>query len=332
MNSRPRILFAGYEIGAQMQLMASTFRDMGYVSHALAFNSDFRNYHTDFHISHQRMPFKRVNFLLRAIRHYDIFHFFWGVSLLDWWRFYGIDLPLLRLAGKKIIVHFRGTDVMNINRFGADGENTSVPLSDERQLRKLAWWQRFAHRILVSTPNLLPIVGDDALVVPQVIDSRVWVPEPSIPSEYVTVVHAPTRRNIKGTDQVLAAVNDLEASGHRVRLRLLENLSYNLIQQEMVRSDIGVDQLVLGWYGKAAVELMALGKPVICYIAPELRHFAPDLPIISATKETLTSRLEELLLSRSLRERMGQRGVDYVRANHDCKRVASQLVNIYRDL
>src|SRR6058998_2007963 len=31
-------------------------------------------------------------------------------------------------------------------------------------------------------------------------------------------------------------------------------------------ADLLVDQLLTGWYGAVAVEMMALGKPVVCYL------------------------------------------------------------------
>src|SRR5690606_570959 len=64
-------------------------------------------------------------------------------------------------------------------------------------------------------------------------------------------------------------------------------------------SDIGIDQVLYGWHGKVSVELMALGKPVVCYIDPELLKYRPELPIVSATPTTLTSELEKLIANES---------------------------------
>jgi len=49
-----------------------------------------------------------------------------------------------------------------------------------------------------------------------------------------------------------------------------------------------VDQLFAGWYGGLAVELMAMGKPVICYLREaDLKCLTPEmraaLPIVNST-------------------------------------------------
>jgi hypothetical protein len=41
---------------------------------------------------------------------------------------------------------------------------------------------------------------------------------------------------------------------------------------------------------KVSVELMALGKPVLCYIDPDLMQYRPDLPIVNVTPASFNSR------------------------------------------
>ena len=328
-----RILLAGYEIGGQMQLLASTFRGLGHQAHALAFNSDFRSFDTDYFIPHKKLPFKRLEFMLKAINRYDVFHFFWGVSLLDFWKFYGLDVPILRKLGKKVVVHFRGSDIIDLNHF-TSAELNRPPVSTERQMRKVKFWQRNADRVLVSTPNLLAAAGPGALLVPQVVDVAYWnaASKKSLRPEVVTVVHAPTRRAIKGTDSIIRAVENLKHSGVPVELRLLEGLSYGRVRDEMAEADIGVDQLLLGWYGKAAVEMMALGKPVVSYIEPSLMTYAKDLPIVTADENSLEGVLGKLAGDVVARESLGAKGVMFTQANHDVKHVAANLVSLYQSI
>lgn len=66
--------------------------------------------------------------------------------------------------------------------------------------------------------------------------------------------------------------------------------------QLMAGADMFLDQFVLGDFGVAALEAMALGKPVVCYIKPSLAaEYPADLPIVKATRETLTETLRQLL-------------------------------------
>jgi hypothetical protein len=53
------------------------------------------------------------------------------------------------------------------------------------------------------------------------------------------------------------------------------------------KADLLVDQLLAGWYGGVAVEFMALGKPVVCYLRESDLRFLPEamrrqIPIIRA--------------------------------------------------
>ena len=44
----------------------------------------------------------------------------------------------------------------------------------------------------------------------------------------------------------------------------------------MIReSDVVIDQILMGTYARLAIESMALGKPVICYLREDLFEFNP---------------------------------------------------------
>jgi hypothetical protein len=100
-------------------------------------------------------------------------------------------------------------------------------------------------------------------------------------------------------------------------------------------ADILVDQLLVGWYGGLAVELMALGKPVVAYIREDDMGFIPsamhaDLPVVNATPGSIYNVLRELLTAR--RHELGAIGVrsrQYVETWHDPIRVASLLKATY---
>ena len=53
--------------------------------------------------------FRLGRFFVQAVRNYDVFHFNWGMSMLDRrvWNLHYLDLPLLKLLGKRIVVTFQ---------------------------------------------------------------------------------------------------------------------------------------------------------------------------------------------------------------------------------
>ena len=85
------------------------------------------------------------------------------------------------------------------------------------------------------------------------------------------------------------------------------------------------------WYGGLAVEAMALGKPVVCYVREDDLGFLPtgmrdELPLIRADPTSLAAVLRDWLTGP--RERLheaGDRGRAYVERWHDPLRIAARL-------
>ena len=320
-----------------MQLMAEALRAKGYSAQAVAFNQDFRHYSNDRSISTQKIPFARFVFALKAIFKYDVFHFFWGVSLLDFWKFHGIDLPLLSLFNKKIIVHFRGTDLVDVNYYDylekkAKGIECVEPAkSRPDQLRKLEVWRKYADHLLVSTPDLLTIVPE-AKLVPQVVDMDLFVKfRTPLQNQRFRIGHAPTRRGTKGTGFILEVVSQLENKGYAIELDLIENELPENVLKRFAACDVGIDQLLIGWYGKVSVELMAMGKPAICFIEDRLKVFRKDLPLVQANFKDLYVVLEKLILDRSLIKQIGEQSIIYSTKYHDVNKIVIELVDFYGD-
>lgn len=338
-NKRPkRILIAGYEIGGQMQLLAETFRKRGIEATAVAFNEDFRGYQNDIRIGLRQFA-ERLFFLLFALSHYDVFHFFWGVSLLSFRRFHWLDLPILRWRKKMIVQHFRGGDIVNgeyyqFLRTGVPNPSQFIPpVNRPDQLAKIKTWQKYAHHILVSTPDLMQYVPG-ALLSPQVIDLSIWKSEHQengqIKGKTITIVHAPSNRLKKGTEFIEQAVSNLIQKGFDIELRLAHNIPANSMKAFYAGADIGVDQLLLGWYGKAACEMMALKIPVVCYIKEELNPYQEELPLINANPQSIEKVLEDLILSETLRQELGQKVYQFVSKFHDVEVVANKLLELYQ--
>lgn len=335
-----KILIAGYEIGGQMQLLAEAFRRKGFDAESVAFNQDFRQFKTDkaLNIQGKAGQFRRFLFFLKALFIYDVFYFFWGISLWGFWRFHGLDLPILKLFEKKIIVHFRGTDVVNIQYYenlAAPFQNKAIdkniPLSRPDQLQAVRRWEKYADFILVSTPDLL-WVSPRAILSPQLIRFADWQKLKENQSgnrKVFTIAHAPTRRHAKGTEFVIQAIDQLKSEGIPIELILLENIPYADIPVRLAQCDVGIDQLLHGWYGKVSVELMALGKPVICFINEAYKQYMLDLPIINATPHNLTSTLRRVIQDDALRLEAGKQGAAFTAQHHDVDTELDKLVALF---
>jgi hypothetical protein len=141
---------------------------------------------------------------------------------------------------------------------------------------------------------------------------------------------------LKGTSAVVEAVERLRREGVDFEFLLVENLSNAAARKLYERADLLVDQLRIGWYGGLAVELMALGKPVICYIRQEDLRYIPsamaqDLPLIQADMTSIYSVLRYWLTEG--RDRLHERGVSsrgFVERWHDPLQIAARLKHAYQ--
>jgi len=147
------------------------------------------------------------------------------------------------------------------------------------------------------------------------------------------ILHAPTNRIIKGTKYLIEAVSKLKKEGYPVKLKLLEDVKHDQMKEFCQDADIVIDQLLVGWYGGFAVETMALGKPVICYLNEDLFYVVPwaeDIPIVNANLATLYDKLKWLIENPQERERLGKLDRKFVEKYHNPIKIAKKLIKWYQ--
>jgi hypothetical protein len=341
-----KILFSTHEIGGQMQLMVEELRRRGYYATAASYTQEWYGHVNDIDFNLNQIQSKArqhtliLLFTLWAAQNYDIFHFFWGSSLYGIRGFPHLDLPWLRRMGKKIFVHFRGTDIIDQAYFDylhtkmAGIVSLEPAVSRFSQLHSLAIWRRYAHKILVSWPGLLNIIPE-AILIPQAVDLGYWKSEhpyqQNTKEGIIRIAHAPSRRRTKGTEFVEQSIAELKAMDLPIELVMIEKVPFDQVKALYETADICVDQMLAGWYGKVSIEMMALGKPVLCNLDPHWLPFSQDLPIVNAHPGNLTEKLKEMVQDTQLRRTLGQAGQDYVRRTHDVKVIMDQCLQLYQE-
>lgn len=155
------------------------------------------------------------------------------------------------------------------------------------------------------------------------------------PGRRLRILHAPSHGDIKGTPRILAALEALK-SRYDFELVLVQNVPHAEAKERYRTADIAIDQLYAGWYGGFAVEVMAMGKPVVAYIREEDREFVPKamwdaMPIMRIAADTIEEDLARILDQRADWPAIGQISRQYVLDWHDPLMVAAALDRIYRD-
>jgi glycosyltransferase involved in cell wall biosynthesis len=246
--------------------------------------------------------------LARLLPQTDVFHFYFGLTLVP----KSLQFPILRATRRKSVFHFLGSDI----RGKAPGE--------------LAFGRRADVQIVGSydAARWVP----EAVVVPPGLDLRLYAPRPPSDNPRPLVVHAPSNRAKKGTQVVIDACAQLP-----VELDIVEGVPHAAARERYARADIVVDQLEVGWHGVFALEAMALGKPVVGHVKPDVversaEAFGARLPIVPATKETLVEALRPLVADPRRRRELGASGRAYVEQVHDIDTVADRLLDVYARL
>jgi glycosyltransferase involved in cell wall biosynthesis len=190
------------------------------------------------------------------------------------------------------------------------------------------------------------------------LDSNLWNPDLLIPTNYrllipqdtVKIYHsignfhsrtdAGTNRNIKSTHIYIPTIERLKNEGHNVEMVFLHDVPNEKIRYYQAQADIVVDMLTFGWFGANVREAMMLGKPAICFLRPEwlqsirreIPEYVDELPVISATPETVYEVLKDLIENPEKRREIGRRSRDFAVKWHSAEAGAKRLAHIYSQL
>ena len=302
-------------------------------------------------LSRRRHPFRSVirtarwwRIMSAAMRWADVIH----------WHFNNSTLPLhgdLRYAarlGKARVVEFWGSDIRIPRITARDNPYASQMYAgdadagrgrERRSLRTQRRFVRYGFNCILPGEELRPHLVEGLFPSLWMTRSRILLdeyepcyPQPDTPRPLV--VHSASSTARKGTDAVLAAVERLKATfTGGFDFELIHGVSHKRSLELVLRCDLFIDQFTAGAYGLAAVEAMALGKPVVGHIMPGLRkELPPDLPIIDAMQENLAEVLGPLIADGRRRARLGREGRAFVQQHHDAVDIARKLAGHYEEL
>jgi len=332
-----RVLHAPENIAGQATIIADAQRRLGITSKVLVFQPSVYNFDYDYSLDLQSkiFIFKIAAVLVTffsSIFKYDIFHFHYGKSFLP----YNLDMLILRIFGKKVFMHFWGSDIIqsDIARlytlFSPELYREVYPhLNDIRTRKKIRRINKWAEKSIVGDYSLLPF-SPESVVIRQAIDlSSIPYTDPVRCEGPVKIVHAPTNRLIKGTDLIIKEIERITREGFQIELILVENKTHEEAMKLYKEADIVIDDVLQGPYGILAIECMALGKPVLCRIDPKLKKYYSDLPIVDTPPDMIYDNIKFLVTYPEMREKLGLKGRQYVEKNHDSLVVAKKLIELY---
>lgn len=284
-----------------------------------------------------------------AMLRYDIFHTFFDTGILQPNGGYGSpnfgpsleEMQLLRAGGKRLYCMAYGADNRTRQKtLSVDPVNFCMHCpspgrfcvcSDENAALMFSTIDQY------TTANLASGLSTD--YVPNsfelhylVLDTETVRPSPLSldASEPLRIFHAPNHPHFKGSMYLMDAVDQLKREGAPIELKLVSGVPQAEVVEEMRRAHVVADQFIGGFYGQTAIEAMALGRPVLCYLREPQRAAAPcELPIINCHPQRIRETLLALLADRPS---LSQRGVEsrrYVEQYHSLEMFAHRLRTLY---
>lgn len=272
-------------------------------------------------------PIREQIMFLWALRHADIFVFFFDGGFLSRTPVWRMEARLLHWAGKKLVMTPYGSDIAVLGHLAPFEEAilSDYPYTRTRSEKTRERVDHYSRQADLVIRNLqvgyLPrydVVWPCQLAV----DTDLWRPRDGKRAEDapVRVVHAANHRAIKGTQHLLDATRSLENEGTPLRLDLLEGVPNEEVRQAVIDGDVVVEQLV-GGFGLFAIEAMSAGKPVLSnmrWLSQEMKAH-PSIqgcPIVDCDASDIKDTLSELVRDPQARVAAGAAGRRFALEHH----------------
>lgn len=332
-----RILHAPNNIGGMASVLARAQSSLGHCARAYSATPSYLNIQADYTLKKRASALEKLRMALRFVWEFDVFHFYFGYTLLEDSL---LDLAPLSWLRKKIFFYFCGCDIrdekVTTHKYAISACANCFPkLCNRNRARARQAAERYGRANFVSTPDLLEFLPRSVLL-PQavdldLIDTILREPEPVRDVNRLLIAHAPTNRQIKGTGYLLEAIQKLQTRGYPVDLLLIEKRSHADALRAYRAADLAVDQLLIGSYGLLAAELMALGVPTIAYLRPDLmQHYAEEPPLIHAEPSSIERVLIDCVERRDTLADFRDAGPRYARRVHHPTQLAQRCLEVYQ--
>ncbi len=285
-----------------------------------------------------------------AIFKYDAFIFGYGQSLFRG----NIDLILLRLLKKIVISNFHGSDARPpyIDGFIRSKKGIKPPISFIYQSTRYIKYRFEKHEkyatAIVGAPFItayfssLRQINFFAIGLPINLDQLnannfyCEVFSKKNLQKNIRILHSPSHPAGKGTDIIKVAIDKLKARGYCIDFIIIHGKPFAEVLEEIQKCDFVVDQVysctpMAGF----AAESAWFGKPSVVggYGLEALRQFVPEgmwPPSKICHPDCIENAIEDLIINKEERERLGREAQVFVREKWNAKEVARRYLRIIK--
>jgi hypothetical protein len=368
-----KVIHLPLNVGNNVYPLSLALRRRGIQSDCLVLEPHPFGYPYDFTLSTTgkvgklKVELARIFWLLRILRSYNTIHFNYGSTLAGRFPanyrqslskriarfpyaiylnlFQLVELKLYKLFRKKMFIHYQGDDARQTHIMkglhysllqGAKKGTYSIK-TDKFKSAQIKRITNFTEKVYHVNPDLSALLPPHSEFLPYShIDVSKYNYQPQSQNrECIRIVHAPSNRGAKGTEFVLRALEQVKSTNPRVKIEIVENLSHEAALRKYKQADLVIDQLLAGWYGGLAVEALAFGVPVMCYLREEDysnldKEMIRELPIINVSLQNLEQKiLDFIALSDADKEDIRRRSRSYIEKWHNVDTICNRLIVDY---
>lgn len=277
---------------------------------------------------------------VKLIIFYDYFIFLEAGSLLSNSK----DIKLLKKMGKKVSVIFAGCDVRVPEIVMKYKWNPCQNCPESYQRLVGCKFPDKYQRLEVIKQNYEIIFSPDEcsgyfsdkyfsyyFPVKDIGGPKLLQNETKLEEGVIRIIHAPSNEDYKGSKYIYAAIENLKKT-YKVEFITLQNLSKKELIQEILKCDLLIDQMLVGFYGILTVEAMLLEKPVVCYIRDDIfSKIKRDCPIYNANPDNLEKVLDEILQNPSQLISRGEQSRNYALTYHSPNKIAERMIQVFQE-
>jgi glycosyltransferase involved in cell wall biosynthesis len=287
--------------------------------------------------------------LIWALANYDIFHFYNDRGIIEPAGGYGSprfgislrEMEIYRKANKRLYTYAYGADHRLRQKTLALGKWTfcsecpdpgTFCVCDDDGGGKMLKVIREHSTAMIAHGLAMKIIPGARNIPYLAVDVNKLRPKLSrrVNRDQFVIGHFPNHAYFKGSKHLEVAIRKLQAERHNIELLKLSGKPNEEILEAMGEIDVLVDQLVAGSFGLTAIEGMALGCPVICYLHDGIAIAEPDAcPVIPANPDTIEEILRGLVLDRKQLSQARIAGPIYVEKNYSIQSLGRHLADLY---
>jgi hypothetical protein len=349
-----RVLHGPVNVGNQPWSLSQAERALGIESEVVVTFNTWLNYPADRVLmsapasKRWRDQARRIAFGLRAPFRYDVLHYYFAQSYFpERMRADFIDIRMARRLNRRVVVTLQGCDarlagesfrqnaVTMCKPDGCSVYQTCLTSLDSKRRHFFESVLPLADRVFYLNPELGRYVPNGTFLPYANVGVEEIALEPIRVGRRPRILHAPSDDRIKGSQLIEAALAEL-SKRQDFEYVAVRNMPHAEAMKLYRGADLVIDQVLAGWYGGLGVELMAMGKPVACYIRDEDLAVVPpemraQLPVLRIHPGSLVQDLARILEQRPDWPAIGEASRAYALRWHNPRRIAAALIQIYNN-